>query len=143
MFHVIRWSMESPAGLCRVVYFSFYIDGRFERSAANASRFIRCAQNGMQICRCLGSQCVNTLWSRWLGLNVLGLQAEADEAGGEVLEAGDAGEDAQCERHRDRAGVVQDAVEDAVSKDLEGLRAMDGLFAVVLDLLQVVRGEGV
>ena len=78
-----------------------------------------------------------------MGFDVLRLQAESDETGGEALEAGDVGEDAQRERHRDRAGVAEDAVEDAVGEDLERLGAANGLFAVVLDLLQMMQRERV
>jgi hypothetical protein len=44
----------------------------------------------------------------------LGLEAEAYEAGGELLEAGDGGEELQEEWGLDGAGVAEDSVEDAV-----------------------------
>jgi hypothetical protein len=75
-------------------------------------------------------------------LDVLGLEAEADDAGGEVLEAGDPGEDAQGERRSDRAGVVQHAVEHLVGEGLEALGAADGGLAVGLDVAEVPVGEG-
>lgn len=43
----------------------------------------------------------------------------------------------------DRARVVENIVEDAVGKDLKGLGSADCFFAVSLDLLEVMQGEGV
>lgn len=72
------------------------------------------------------------------GFDVLGLEAEAYESGGELLEAGDAGEELQEERGFYRAGVAEDSVEDAVGEDLDALGVVDGALAVVLDAGQVV-----
>ncbi len=74
---------------------------------------------------------------------MFGLEAQADEAAGEVLEAGDGGEDAEGEGWGEGAGVAEDAVEDLVGEGLELLGAADGGGAVGLDPLEVVRGEGV
>ena len=76
-------------------------------------------------------------------VGVLGLEADADEAAGEVLESGDAGEDAQGERWFHGALVVEGFVRDAVSDDLDALGASDSLDAALLDPLEVVIGEGV
>jgi len=81
----------------------------------------------------------------WLlrSLDVLGLEAEAYEAGGELLEAGDGGEELEEEWGFDGAGVVEDSVEDAVGEDLDALGVVDGALAVVLDAGEVVGGGGV
>jgi len=81
----------------------------------------------------------------WLlrSLDVLGLEAEAYEAGGELLEAGDGGEELEEEWGFDGAGVVEDSVEDAVGEDLHALGVVDGALAVVLDAGEVVGGGGV
>ncbi len=76
-------------------------------------------------------------------MGVLGLEADADEAAGELLEAGDAGEDAQGEWGLHGALVVEGLVRDAVSDDLDALSAADGFDAALLDPLEVVVGEGV
>ena len=55
------------------------------------------------------------------------MEADADEAAGEVLEAGDAGEDAQSEWRLHGAFVVERFVRDAVSDDLDTLGASDSL----------------
>jgi hypothetical protein len=78
-----------------------------------------------------------------LFLDVLGLEAHADEASGEVFEAWDAGGDAEGERRRDWAGVLEGAGEDAVSEDLHALGVADGALAVVLDASQIVHGGAV
>ncbi len=72
------------------------------------------------------------------GLDVLGLEAEAYEAGGELLEAGDAGEDFQEEWGLDGSGVGEDSAEDFVGEDLDALGVVDGALAVVLDAGEVV-----
>ena len=77
------------------------------------------------------------------GLDVLGLEAEAYEAGGELLEAGDAREELEEEWGFDGAGVREDSVEDAVGEDLDALGVVDGALAVVLDAGQVVGRGGV
>lgn len=74
---------------------------------------------------------------------MLGLEAYSDEARGEVLDAGDVGEDAKGERRVDFAGVIENAGEDAVSEDLDALSVADGGLAVFLDLAEVMLGEGV
>ena len=71
-------------------------------------------------------------------MDVLGLEAEAYEAGGELLEAGDAGEDLEEERGLDGAGVGEDSAKDFVGEDLHALRVVDGALAVVLDAGEVV-----
>ena len=75
--------------------------------------------------------------------DVLGLEAHADEASGEVLEAGDVGEDAEQEWRGDRAAALEDAYEHAVGEDLDALRVVHHAFAVVLDLVEMMDGEGV
>ena len=52
---------------------------------------------------------------------MLRLQAHAEEAGGDVLEARDAGEDSKRERDVDRTGAMEHTVEDTVREDLEAL----------------------
>ena len=74
---------------------------------------------------------------------MLGLEAHADEAAGEVFEAGDVGEDAEQEWRGDGAGALEDAVEDAVGEDLDALGVVYGSLAVVLDVVEMVDGEGV
>jgi len=71
-------------------------------------------------------------------LDVLGLEAEAYEAGGELLEAGDAGEDLEEQGRLDGAGVGEDSAKDFVGEDLHALRVVDGALAVVLDAGEVV-----
>ena len=71
---------------------------------------------------------------------MLGLQTDADEASGEVLEAGNVCEDAKGEGWGDRAGALKGAGEDAVGEDLDSLCVSHGRFAVVLDSLQIVYG---
>lgn len=71
-------------------------------------------------------------------LDVLGLQAHADEASGEVLEAGNLCDDAKREGRLDRAGALKGAGEDAVGEDLRSLCVSHGTLAVVLDSLQIV-----
>ena len=66
-------------------------------------------------------------------LDVLGLEAHADEASGKVFEAWDAGGDAEGERWSDRASVLQGVREGAVGEDLHSLCIADGAFAIVLD----------
>src|SRR5258708_5262016 len=73
-------------------------------------------------------------------LDVLGLHAHADEASGEVLEAGNLCDDAEREGWGDGAGALKGAGEDAVGEDLYSLCVSHGAFAVVLDSLQVVYG---
>jgi len=73
-------------------------------------------------------------------LDVLGLQAHADEASGEVLEAGNLCDDAKREWRVDRAGALKGAGEDAVGEDLHSLGVSHGTLAVVLDSLQIVYG---
>src|SRR5580765_2481688 len=75
--------------------------------------------------------------------DMLGLKAHADEARGEVLKAGDAGEDSQGERRLHGRGVSENAVEDAVGENLEALCVVDRSLAVALHLGEVVRCEGV
>ena len=75
--------------------------------------------------------------------DVLGLEAYSDEERGEVLDAGDVGEDAKGERRMDFAGVIEDAGEDAVGEDLDALGVADGGLAVVLYLAEMMLGEGV
>ncbi len=74
------------------------------------------------------------------GLDVLWLEAHADEASGEVFEAGDLGGDAEREGRGDRASVLKSAGEDAVRQDLHSLCVADGTFAVVLNPSQIVYG---
>ena len=57
---------------------------------------------------------------------MLGLEAYSYEACGEILEAGDVGENAQGERWLDGAVVAENAVEDAVGEDLNALGVADG-----------------
>ena len=72
---------------------------------------------------------------------MLGLEAEAYEAGGELLEAGDAGEDFEDAWGLDGAGVGEDSAKDFVGEDLHALRVVDGALAVVLDAGEIV-GRG-
>ena len=71
-------------------------------------------------------------------MDVLGLEAEAYEAGGELLEAGDAGEDLEEQGRLDGVGVGEDSAKDFVGEDLHALRVVDGALAVVLDAGEVV-----
>ena len=73
---------------------------------------------------------------------MLRLQSHADEASGEILEAGNAGDDAKCEWRGDGAGALEGAGEDAVGEDLHSLGVAHGAFAVVLDAAQIVHGGG-
>ncbi len=66
---------------------------------------------------------------------MLRLQAHTDEAGGEVSEAGEAGEQAECDRRSERTGAVKNSVEKTVGEDLYSLGVADGLLAIVLDTL--------
>ena len=71
---------------------------------------------------------------------MLGLQAHADEASGEVLEAGNLCDDAKGEWRGDRAGALKGAGEDSVGEDLRSLCVSHGTLAVVLDSLEIVHG---
>ncbi len=71
---------------------------------------------------------------------MLGLQAHADEASGEVLEAGKLCDDAKREGRGDWAGALKGAGEDAVGEDLYSLCVSHGTLAVVLDSLEIVYG---
>ena len=75
-------------------------------------------------------------------VNVFGPEAHADDAAGELLEAGDAGEDAERERSIEGPGIVQDAVDDLVGAGLQALRAQDGGLALGLNRVEMVAGEG-
>ena len=68
----------------------------------------------------------------------MGLEAQAYEAGGELLEAGDAGEELEEEGGFDGAGLREDSVKDFVGEDLDALGVVDGALAVVLDAGEVV-----
>lgn len=66
------------------------------------------------------------------GLDVLWLQAHADEASREVCEAGNAGEESHVPRELDRVWIPEDAVENSMHEDLEALSVSYGAFAVLL-----------
>ena len=72
------------------------------------------------------------------GFDVLGLEAQAYEAGGELLEAGDAGEEFEEQGRLDGAGFREDSVKNFVGEDLDALGVVDGALAVVLDAGEVV-----
>ena len=74
---------------------------------------------------------------------MLRLQAHADEASGEVFEAGDLREDLQGERRLDGVGAAEDVAKDSVGEDLRALGVVDGGLAILLDLPEVMLGEGV
>ena len=74
--------------------------------------------------------------------DVLRLQAHSDETGGQVSEAGQVGDHAERERRSEGPGAVKNPVEETMSKDLHSLRIPDGLFAVMLNALQIVNGDG-
>ncbi len=76
-------------------------------------------------------------------VDVFGLEAETDEAAGEVLEAGDAGEDAQGQRRSHRALVTQGFVGDAVCDDLHALGAAYDADAVLLNPAEMMVRERV
>jgi hypothetical protein len=75
--------------------------------------------------------------------DVFGLQAHADEASSEVFEARDVGEDSQGERRLDGVGAAEDVAKDSVGEDLRALGVVDGGLAILLDLPEVMLGEGV
>ena len=72
-----------------------------------------------------------------------GCEAHADEACGEIFEAGEACDYAKNKRWMNWSRVLQHFVQDAVDEDLKGWRPADGLFAVLLDLPEMVRGQGI
>ncbi len=76
------------------------------------------------------------------GFDVLGLEAYAYESCGELLEAGDGGEELEEEWGLYGAGVAEDSVEDFVGEDLYALGVVDGALAVVLDAGEVVGCSG-
>jgi hypothetical protein len=71
---------------------------------------------------------------------VLGLKAHADEAAGEILEAGHAGDNAERKWRSKRTGAMEDGIEEAVGEDLHSLGFSDGGFAIVLNGSEVVYG---
>jgi hypothetical protein len=74
-------------------------------------------------------------------VRVFGLKADAYEAAGEALEAGDAGGDAEKQGWFEWAFVAEGFVHDAVGEGLDALGAEDGGSAMLLDPLEVVVGE--
>ena len=72
---------------------------------------------------------------------MFGLQAHADEACCEVFEARNAGEDTERERKLYWGRIVQDPVENTVRKYLKALGVAYGAFPMLLNLLQMMRGE--
>ena len=72
--------------------------------------------------------------SGWFGLDMLRLESHANEVCSRALGSGQGSRDAQQKCRFDGAGIVKDAVEDAVGEDLYALRVVDGAFAIVLDL---------
>lgn len=71
---------------------------------------------------------------------MLGLEAHADKAGGEVPEAGYACNHAEREWWGEGAIAVEDAVQEAVGEELHLLGFADGGFAIVLNGAEVVYG---
>jgi hypothetical protein len=74
---------------------------------------------------------------------VFGLKAEAYEAAGQALHAGEAGGEAEEDRRVQGAFGVEGAVHDVVREGLDALGAENGFDAVVLHPLQMMIGEGV
>ena len=75
-------------------------------------------------------------------LDVLRLQAHADEASGEIWKTRDAGEQTEPQRRVEGAGIAKDMGQDAVDKDLHSLSVAYGSLAVVLDASQIVHRRG-
>ena len=69
---------------------------------------------------------------------MLGLDAHADEAGGEISEAREANDHAEQQRRCEGAGVVEDVIEHFVGEDLDRLGFADGGFAVVLNGAEIL-----
>jgi len=73
---------------------------------------------------------------------MLRLQANADEASGEIRKTRDAGEQTEQERRAEEAGIAKDMGQDAVHKDLHSLGVAYGSLAIVLDASQIVHRRG-
>jgi len=69
---------------------------------------------------------------------VLRLQANADEASGEIRKTRDAGEQTEQERRAEGAWIAKDVGQDPVDKDLHSLGVAYGSLAVVLDTSEIV-----
>lgn len=71
--------------------------------------------------------------------NVFRLEAHSDQACSQIFESRNMNDEAKDQRHVNRAGIVENAIQDAMGEDLEGLGATNRLFTVLLYPLQVMR----
>ena len=72
---------------------------------------------------------------------MLGLQTHADESSRQLLETRHPGHNPQQQRRFERAGVVQNAIQNPVRKQLHTLGIADSALAIMLNVLEIVHRQ--
>lgn len=69
------------------------------------------------------------------------LETHSDQATGQIFETWDVGDDSKHQGWADWTGVLENAIQDPMSEDLNGLRPPNRLFPILLYPLEVMCRE--
>ena len=73
--------------------------------------------------------------------DMFGLDAHPDQAAGQIVEAWKVGDDPKDQRRVDRAGVLENAIQNPVGEDLDGLGPSNRFLPILLHPFQVMLCE--